>query len=92
MIVLCATRSEQEISKVGFIVSKRIGNAVARNRAKRLLREAVRLRYQSIESGWNIVVIARSGIAGRTLNEVDAAVDRLLGMARVLRKHGENSD
>ncbi|MCL5256179.1 MAG: ribonuclease P protein component [Chloroflexi bacterium] len=92
LIVLCTASSSQETTRVGFIVSKRIGNAVMRNRVKRLLREAVRLRYHNMKGGWNIVVIARSRIAGKTLNEVDTAVGSLLNAAKVLERHGENSD
>ena len=43
--------------RVGFSVSKRVGNAVTRNKIKRRLREIVR--QEGVPTGWDIVFIAR---------------------------------
>jgi ribonuclease P protein component len=86
--VLCAATAEDEQTKVGFVVSKRIGNAVVRNRTKRLLREAFRSRYPLIAKGWHIVVIARSGIVNTGLSEVTAAIDNLLTRSKLLLADG----
>ena len=47
-------------------------------RAKRLLREAVRARLDAIPPGWDIVLIARRGIVGCRIQQVQAALDELL--------------
>jgi len=48
---------------VGFTCSKKVGNAVARNRAKRRLREIARLVLaQSARPGWDYVLIGKSGV------------------------------
>lgn len=46
-------------SRCGFVVGKRIGNAVQRNRAKRRVREAVRLLFAHIANGIDLVVVVR---------------------------------
>jgi ribonuclease P protein component len=47
--------------RVGFTVSRRVGNAVQRNRAKRRLREMVRAQLKSkAPSGFEIVLIAKT--------------------------------
>lgn len=57
-------RSDAEVSptaiRVGFTCSKKVGNAVARNRAKRRLREAARMILpEHGRSGWDYVLIGR---------------------------------
>lgn len=63
-------------SRFCFVVSKRIGNAVARNKVKRRLREA--LRSSSVEPGWDAVFIARSGVRLADYHDLKLAAESLL--------------
>lgn len=71
-------------SRFAVSINRRVGNAVVRNRGKRLVREAIRAHLEAIEPGWDCLFVARSGLAGATYAEVEAAVCRLLGQAAVL--------
>ena len=68
------SRNLLEHDRLGLTVSRRVGGAVARNRAKRLLREAFRHRERGSRPGFDIVVIAK----GELLAAVPAALEREL--------------
>jgi len=71
---------------VGFSVSKRLGNAVDRNRIKRVLREAVRAHAQSLKENMDYVLIARTPLVELLDSEGFGAVESK--MMEVFRKAG----
>jgi ribonuclease P protein component len=90
-LVLCALRNDLAHSRFGFTASRHVGSAVVRNRARRLMREAVRLRREAIAPGWDLVFIARGSLRNATFHDVDRAVEQLLGRARLLLGSGEET-
>ena len=57
--------------RVGVVTSARIGNAVARNRARRLLREAFRIHQHDLVRPIDLVLVARASISGKAFSEVE---------------------
>ena len=87
LLVLSVLPNELEHSRFGFAVGRRIGKAVTRNRIKRRMREAVRVRLQKheIDAGWDLVFIARRPIRDASFDQVDEAIGLVLRRAGLLR-------
>jgi ribonuclease P protein component len=83
-LVMWALPNELGYSRFGFAAGRRLGKAAKRNRVKRLMREAARLRQADIRPGWDLVFLARSPMSKARLDEVRWAMDNLLAQANLL--------
>lgn len=72
--------SDQGALRVGYTCSKKVGNAVARNRAKRRLRAAAAAVLPGLgRPGWDYVLIGRAGVtAGRAFTDLCKDVETAL--------------
>ena len=77
-------RGDAQVLRVGFTCSKKVGNAVARNRAKRRLREIARLILPRFgQAGHDYVLIGRANVTATT--KFNALQDELLAALRKLQ-------
>ncbi len=68
-------------NRYGFIVSRRLGGAVVRNRVRRLLRESVRLSIPRLKTGFDITFVARNEIVDQPYSKVNLALEDLFKRA-----------
>jgi ribonuclease P protein component len=84
LVLWVAPSVEGDATRVGITVGRRVGGAVVRNRVRRRIREAVRLRYHALPAGWDLVFVAREESAEAGGQDLVRAVASLLRRSGLL--------
>ncbi len=84
LVILIRCPNQLQVSRFAFPASKKVGNAVQRNRGRRLIREAIRLQLPNIEPGWDCLLIVRSRTTRSNFHDVESAINKLLKKAELI--------
>jgi ribonuclease P protein component len=76
---------EGATTRLGVVTSKKIGGAVARSRARRLLRESFRLHQHDFAQPVDLVLVARNSIADKGFSEVEKDFLAAVRRAKLLK-------
>lgn len=83
-LVMYILKNELDFNRLGMSVSKKVGNSVIRHRVTRLIRESFRLNEKALKKGYDIVVVARAGAAGRNYSDISSAFMHLSGLHNII--------
>lgn len=83
-LLLLSAKSKEGL-KIGLSVSKKVGNAVTRNRVKRLIREALKPLTDKIDDGFMYVIVAYPSIAEKDFFSVSKSVEQAFSRAGKLK-------
>ncbi|MDQ0297628.1 ribonuclease P protein component [Salibacterium salarium] len=86
-VIYVLNKPEQSHFRAGLTVSKKMGNAVTRNRIKRLLREVIREMSDQLQEGKDYIVIARKPVTQMNYEEIKKSMKHVMNVAGVLKKH-----
>ena len=83
LFILWALPNDLNRVRIGITASRKVGNAVERNRARRLLREAARHLYGHVITGWDLVLVARSSLLKVKEPQVASVLQQVLRRAEL---------
>ena len=86
LLVMYVMRNGEESNQLGISVSKKVGNSVVRHHIARLMREIFRLNNEKIETGLNIIVVARTAAAASDYKHLEGAYMHLCGLHHILKE------
>ena len=89
-LVMYVLNNKEEENRLGISVSKKVGNSVVRHRITRLVRESYRLQKDKFQTGYDIVVIARSNAKDKSYSEIESALLHLAKLHNILEESLEN--
>ena len=85
-VVLFYRKNNLPYNRLAYLASKKVGNAVKRNRARRLMKESFRLTNLEIPTGYDLIFIARNTITNRKCAEVKRSLESALKRTGVIKK------
>lgn len=88
-LTLYVKKNKLEESRVGFTITKKIGNAVVRNKIRRRMKEIYRLNLHLIKEGYDLVFIPKKNVIDISYKELESAMLHILKISGSLKNLGE---
>lgn len=86
LLVTYVLKNKCQKNRIGITASKKIGNAVERNRARRIIKAAYRNLKNSMRTGFDIVFVARAKTVKSNSNKISLVMNHHLGKLECLKK------
>ncbi len=84
VLVMYVVKNRTGLCRIGVTASKKIGNAVQRNRARRVIKEAFRMIDQDISHGFDIVFVARTKTIYKKSTDINTVMISMLKNAGLM--------
>ena len=85
-LILYVKKNGLNETRVGYTITKKIGNAVTRNKIRRRMKEIYRLHFHNIKEGYDLVFIAKRGVKDIPYKELEGSMIHILNISKLLKK------
>lgn len=84
-LVMYVMKNKLNRSRVGFTVTKKIGNSVVRNRVKRRMKEIFRENVSNIKEEYDIIIIPKRNVVDIDYDQLKSAMIHIFKLANILK-------
>ena len=85
-LVLYVKKNGLNETRVGYTITKKIGNAVTRNKMRRRMKEIYRLNFHNIKEGYDLIFIAKRSIVDIPYKELEGSMIHIMSISKLLKK------
>lgn len=85
-LVLYIKRNGLKETRIGYTITKKIGNAVVRNKIRRRMKEIYRLNFANIKEGYDLIFICKKNIVDLSYDELENSMIHIMKIAKVFEK------
>ena len=85
-LILYVKKNGLDETRVGYTITKKIGNAVIRNKIRRRMKEIYRLNFHNVKEGYDLVFIAKRSINDISYKELESSVIHIMSISKLLKK------
>lgn len=85
-LVLYVRKNELGYNRVGYSITKKVGNSVVRNKIKRRMKEIYRLNFQNLKGNYDMIFIPKKNVVDISYKDLESAMFHILGLARIVKK------
>lgn len=86
LLIMYVYRTDTAETRIGISASKKVGNSVVRHHLVRLVREIFRLHKDKIDTGLDIVVVARPAAKESDYKKLESAFRHLCGLHNIMKE------
>lgn len=84
-LILYVRKNDLKNSRIGITITKKIGNAVVRNRIRRRMKEIIRLKLGNIKNGYDLILIPKKNVQDISYKDLESAMIHIMSISKILR-------
>ena len=84
-LILYVKKNNINVTRIGYSITKKIGNSVVRNKIRRRMKEICRLRFHQLKDGYDLIFIPKKNVVDLSYKELESAMLHILKVGKVLK-------
>lgn len=89
-LILYVRKNDQEVNRVGYSITKKVGNSVIRNKIRRRMKEIYRLNLLNLDEGYDLIFIPKKNVTEISYRELESAMLHIIKLTGIKKVKDKN--